>query len=66
MGQKLDGPLPENLIVAAGWQFVWDAVDPTTGATVSGVVVTNKSVTAADGSGQGLNVGTPILLGLGL
>lgn len=55
MAQKLDVALPEDVIIGDGWSVEWDAVDPVTGASVSGVVVTDANITAAgDGSSGGV------------
>lgn len=51
MAQKIDVALPEDIVIGDGWQVVWDAVDPTTGASVSGVTVTNTNVTSP-GTGE--------------
>ena len=64
MGQKIDAPMTETLQIGDGWQIVWAAVDPGTGADVSGVVISNANVVASDLSGGQLLVDTPILLGL--
>jgi hypothetical protein len=53
MAQKLDVVLPRDTIIGDGWTIEWDAVDPTTGASVSGVVVTQANITAEDMSGGG-------------
>ena len=48
MAQKLTGNWPDTLDIGDGWTIEWAAVDPTTGAAVSGVVVTNANVVAND------------------
>lgn len=48
MAQKINVNLPESVVVGDGWTIEWDAVDPTTGASVSGVVITQANVTATD------------------
>lgn len=53
MAQKIDVALPEDVVIGDGWIVEWDAVDPTTGASVSGVIVTEANVTAADASSGG-------------
>ena len=53
MGQKIDVPLPEDLVIGDSWTVVWDAVDPTTGASVSGVSVSEANISAADDAGGG-------------
>ena len=44
MAQPLTAPLPEALVLSAGYTVTFDAVDPATGAQVAGVVVSNASV----------------------
>ena len=44
MAQKIDVPLPEDLIIGENWTIIWDAVDPVTGASVAGVKVSNANV----------------------
>lgn len=53
MAQKIDVSLPEEVVIGDGWTVEWDAVDPVTGASVSGVVITEANVTAADLSDGG-------------
>lgn len=68
MAQKINVNLPENVVVGDGWTLEWDAVDPVTGNSIAGVVVSSANVTAADesvGSGTGLDVGGPYMLVLG-
>lgn len=48
MAQKINVNLPEDVVIGDGWTVEWDAVDPTTGASVSGVVISQANVTAAD------------------
>jgi hypothetical protein len=57
MAQKLNVNMPEDVVIGDGWTVEWDAVDPTTGASVSGVVISQANVTAADES-LGLGTGT--------
>jgi hypothetical protein len=38
--------LPVGLTLPGNYRLVWDAVDPTTGATVSGVVVSEMALEA--------------------
>ena len=44
MAQKLTASMPENMDLAASYTVQWAAVDPTTGAAVSGVVVKNGAM----------------------
>ena len=55
--------LPPDLDLPGGYTFRFDAVDPVTGATVSGVLVSAVAVGAADlaGNAQGLDFG-PFML----
>ena len=48
MAQPLTAPLPEALVLDAGYTITLDAVDPTSGAPVAGVVVSNGTVTATE------------------
>jgi hypothetical protein len=56
MAQKLSAPMPANLDLGATWTLRFAAVDPTTGAGVSGVKISNASllVTQVQGSPPGL------------
>ena len=53
MSQKIDAPFTNVLEIGDGWQIVWAAVDPTTGADVSGVVISGANVVASDVSAGG-------------
>lgn len=53
----LNASLPEGLILDAGYQITLDAIDPATGATVAGVIVTRGTVTAGEALGAGLGGG---------
>ena len=67
MAQKLDVALPDDVEIGDGWIVEWDAVDPTTGASVSGVKVSAANLTAADlseGGGGGVEPG-PFVMVLG-
>lgn len=66
MAEKINAPMPRELDLGGGWQVVWAAVDPSTGAAVSGVVISNANVVAEDlTGGLGLPAAdTPILLGV--
>ena len=56
MAAKLTSPMPENLILGDGYTIRFAAVDPTTGADVSGVTVTNVNI---DGDTQGTDASIP-------
>ena len=49
--QPLIAGLPPDLDLPGGYTFRFDAVDPTTGATVSGVKVSAVAIGAADLAG---------------
>jgi hypothetical protein len=61
MAEKLKAALPEFMDLGGGWVLEWDAVDPTTGASVSGVVVSNTSLMVAGDLGAG-DQGPPVLV----
>lgn len=44
MGQKLTASMPENLDLEANWQIIMAAVDPVSGAAVSGVTFSNMNL----------------------
>lgn len=44
MAEKLKVSLPEFMDLGGDWIIEWDAVDPTTGASVPGVKVSNTSL----------------------
>jgi hypothetical protein len=48
---KIDVAMPENMDIGDGWAIEWAAVSPTDGSAVSGVTISNASVTATDLSG---------------
>ena len=50
MAQKINVNLPEDVVIGDGWIVEWDAVDPTTGASVAGVKISLANVTADDQS----------------
>lgn len=51
MAQKIKTALPPNLDLGGSWRVEWDAVDPTTGASVSGVKISHTSLSVEDLSG---------------
>ena len=66
MAAKLKTSLPEFMDLGGGWILEWDAVDPTTGASVAGVIVSGTSLTVAgdlgpDGGGKHELVEAPLL-----
>lgn len=63
MAQKLSASMPEKLDLDASWTIQWAAVDPTTGAAVSGVTVSNAAIIADQiaGTPEALSTG-PFML----
>ena len=58
-------PLPADLDMSAGYQVVLNAVDPTTGAQITGVTVSDLAIQVSDvGGNLDLNVGNPVLIGV--
>lgn len=63
MAQKIRAALPPDLDLSGSWTVEWDAVDPVTGASVAGVVISQTSL-RVEGSEQSLAaIQNPILLG---
>lgn len=56
MPQKLTAGIADNLVLADGYIVRFAAVDPTTGADVSGVTVTNVNI---DGDTKGTSAPPP-------
>lgn len=52
MSEPIAGSMPHQLDIDDGYTLRWSAVDPTSGADVSGVVVTDASVQGALGAGS--------------
>lgn len=50
MSQQIDVSLPADLELSGSWTVEWDAVSPSTGATVAGVVISNANVVGTDTS----------------
>jgi hypothetical protein len=48
MAQKLKTTMAPDLDLRGGYTVEWDAVSPTTGASVAGVVVSNTSLLVSD------------------
>ena len=58
-------PLPADLDLPAGYQIVLNAVDPNTGAQITGVTVSDLAIQVSDVRGNlDVNVGNPILIGV--
>ena len=65
MGQKGGAPLPLHLDLSGSWVLEWDAVDPVTGDSVAGVVVSNTSLHVEGDAALLASFPIPILLGVG-
>lgn len=48
MAKPTQSPFPQELIIGPNWQVVFDAIDPTTGASVGGVNVSDANITATN------------------
>lgn len=48
MADKINVAMPESMVIGDGWTVEWAAVDPVSGADISGVTVTNTNVVATD------------------
>lgn len=55
MSQKITGPIPATLDFPANWTIRFTALDPTTGAVVSGVTVTAASLIVTNVGGGDLS-----------
>ena len=53
MPAPLDAGMPPDTVIGDGYTVRFTALDPTTGAVVSGVVVSEANVTGEDLSGGG-------------
>lgn len=64
MAEPLIQAMPPNLDIGDGYVIRFAAVDPTTGAAVSGVVVSSVSILAADvaAAAAALDVAGPFML----
>lgn len=62
MAKKIKTPLPPNVDLGGSWRIEWDAVDPTTGASVAGVKVSDTSLLVASLSGALPDIPNPILI----
>ena len=65
MSQPVIAPMPADLDLPDGYIVEWSAVDPTTGADVAGVVVSNVSIFGTmlgSGAGGGIDLGPFMLL----
>lgn len=53
MANKIDAPLPAGFVLGPGWTVRVTAVDPTTGALVTGVKVSNVVINGDTASAIG-------------
>jgi hypothetical protein len=60
MAQKIKTALPPDLDLGGSYVIEWDAVDPTTGASVAGVKVSSTSLLVAGDFGQGADGDVPV------
>lgn len=60
MAKKIRAALPPDVNLSGSWTIEWDAVDPVTGASVSGVVISETSL-RVEGQADLLPVG-PFML----
>jgi hypothetical protein len=63
MAQKIKAALPNRLNLGGSWIVEWDAVDPVTGASVTGVVISDTSLRVEGDAASLAAVDNPILLG---
>jgi len=62
MSEKLKTALPPDLDLGGSWIVEWDAVDPTTGASVTGVDVSSTSLHVVGDLGSGPGSQGPFML----
>jgi hypothetical protein len=65
VAEPFDLPMPPNLVCVGDYVIRVTAIDPTTGATVSGVNVTEITMQVDNTGGTDLEPGNPILIGIG-
>jgi hypothetical protein len=63
MAQQIKTAMTPNLDLGGSWRVEWDAVDPTTGDSVSGVEISKTSLHVEGSAASLAAVGDPILLG---
>lgn len=56
--------MPDQIVVGDSFVIRFRAVDPTTGADVSGVTVSNVNIDGDDAGSGNVKVGNPILIGV--
>jgi len=64
VAQKIRAALPPDLNLGGNWTVEWDAVDPTTGDSVAGVVISETSLRVEGSEAALASIGNPILLGV--
>jgi hypothetical protein len=64
VAQKLKAALPPKLDLGGSWIVEWDAVDPVSGDSVAGVVISNTSLHVEGSAASLALVDNPILLGV--
>jgi hypothetical protein len=62
MAQKIKTALPPHLDLGGSWRVEWDAVDPTTGASVAGVKISETSLHVEGSAAALAAVDNPILI----
>lgn len=64
MSQKITAGLAEGIVVGDGFIIRFRAIDPSTGADVSGVVVSDVNIDGDDAGSGNVTVKNPILVGI--
>lgn len=62
MAKKIKTALPPHLDLGGNYVIEWDAVDPTTGASVPGIVVSHTSLQVEGSAASLADVANPILI----
>jgi hypothetical protein len=62
MARQIKTAMPPHLDLGGSWRIEWDAVDPTTGATVPGVVISDTSLHVEGSAASLAAVDNPILI----
>jgi hypothetical protein len=66
MAQKIKTALPRDLDLGGAYIIEWDAVDPTTGDSVAGVMISDTSLGVAGTEEALAAIGNPLLIGAGV
>lgn len=66
MAKKIKTALPPDLHLGGAYVIEWDAVDPTTGASVAGVKISDTSLGVAGSESSLADIGNPLLIGAGV